>query len=67
MDDTLLYRLITSDDDYTLFTVVVFKRVHDEFAQKCRENKCVLFRNFSPLLDDSFNILRMPMPYLSSR
>ncbi|KAF8521475.1 ATPase V1 complex subunit C [Gautieria morchelliformis] len=33
---------ISSDDDYTLFSVVVFKRVHDEFAQKCRENKFIL-------------------------
>lgn len=32
-------RLVASDDDYALFSVVVFKRVHDEFVQKCRENK----------------------------
>ncbi|GJJ08827.1 hypothetical protein Clacol_003046 [Clathrus columnatus] len=37
---------ITTDDDYTLFSVVIFKRVHDEFAQKCRENKFVL-RDFT--------------------
>jgi hypothetical protein len=32
-------RSIASDDEYVLFGVVVFKRVHDEFVQKCRENK----------------------------
>ena len=31
--------LISSDDEYSLFAVVVFKRVHDDFIQKCRENK----------------------------
>ncbi|KAH0838586.1 ATPase V1 complex subunit C [Lanmaoa asiatica] len=30
---------IASDDEYTLFGVVIFKRVHDEFVQKCREHK----------------------------
>ncbi|KAI0082235.1 ATPase, V1 complex, subunit C [Panus rudis PR-1116 ss-1] len=30
--------LIASDDDYALFGVVIFRRVHDEFVQKCREN-----------------------------
>ncbi|THH02470.1 hypothetical protein EW026_g397 [Hermanssonia centrifuga] len=30
---------IAADDEYTLFAVIVFKRVHDEFIQKCRENK----------------------------
>ncbi len=34
-------RLITSDDEYSLFGVVVFRRVKDEFTQKCRENKWV--------------------------
>jgi len=33
---------IASDDDYVLFGVVVFKRVHDEFVQKCRENKFIV-------------------------
>lgn len=33
---------IAADDDYVLFSVVIFKRVHDEFAQKCRENKFVV-------------------------
>jgi len=33
---------IASDDDYTLFGVVVFKRVHDEFVQKCREDKFIV-------------------------
>lgn len=31
--------LIASDDEYSLFAVVTFRRVHDEFIQKCRENK----------------------------
>lgn len=35
----MIRRSIASDDDYTLFGVVVFKRVHDEFVQKCREDK----------------------------
>ncbi|KAF9243802.1 ATPase V1 complex subunit C [Melanogaster broomeanus] len=34
--------LIASDDEYTLFGVVIFKRVHDEFVQKCRENKFIV-------------------------
>ncbi|KIK71272.1 hypothetical protein GYMLUDRAFT_33417 [Collybiopsis luxurians FD-317 M1] len=33
---------IASDDDYTLFSVVIFRRVHDEFAQQCRENKFII-------------------------
>ena len=35
------HRQIVADDEYALFSVVVFKRVHDEFIQKCRENKSV--------------------------
>ncbi|KAG8965069.1 Vacuolar ATP synthase subunit C [Tulasnella sp. 425] len=37
---------IAEDDDYALFCVVVFKKVHDEFAQKLRENKFIL-RDFT--------------------
>jgi len=37
---------IAEDNDYALFAVVVFKRYHDEFAQKCRENKFIL-RDFT--------------------
>ncbi|KAJ6574868.1 hypothetical protein B0H19DRAFT_1126097 [Mycena capillaripes] len=33
---------VASDDEYTLFSVVVFRRVHDEFVQKCRENKFIV-------------------------
>jgi len=33
---------IASDAEYVLFSVVVFKRVHDEFVQKCRENKFIV-------------------------
>ena len=32
---------IASDEEFTLFSVVIFRRVHDEFIQKCRENKCI--------------------------
>jgi len=38
--------LIAADDDYSLFSVVIFKRVHDEFSQKCRENKFII-RDFA--------------------
>ncbi|KAG2109576.1 ATPase V1 complex subunit C [Suillus discolor] len=34
--------LIASDSEYTLFGVVIFKRVHDQFVQKCRENKFIV-------------------------
>ncbi|KAG8826697.1 Vacuolar ATP synthase subunit C [Serendipita sp. 411] len=37
---------LSADDDFTLYSVTVFKRVHDEFAQKLRENKYIL-RDFS--------------------
>lgn len=30
---------LASDDDYTLFTVIIFRKVFDAFVQKCRENK----------------------------
>jgi hypothetical protein len=30
---------LASDDDYTLFTVIIFRKVYDAFIQKCRENK----------------------------
>jgi len=30
---------LASDDDYTLFTVIIFRKAYDEFVQKCRENK----------------------------
>ena len=33
---------ITSDSEYTLYSVVVFKRARDEFTQKCRENKFIV-------------------------
>ncbi|KAF8720409.1 hypothetical protein AX14_011006 [Amanita brunnescens Koide BX004] len=32
-------RQITSDDEFALYSVVIFRRVHDEFIQKCRDNK----------------------------
>jgi len=33
---------LASDEDYTLFTVVIFRKVYDTFAQKCRENKYIM-------------------------
>lgn len=44
----ILYPLISlrkleQDDEYVLFNVTVFKKVRDEFVQKCRENKWVSF------------------------
>ena len=38
-----IYRLIASDDEFSLFSVVTFRRVHDDFVQKCREQKWVAF------------------------
>ncbi|PPR01319.1 hypothetical protein CVT26_015400 [Gymnopilus dilepis] len=35
-------KLIAEDDEYSLFSVVIFQRVHDEFVQKCRENKFIV-------------------------
>ncbi|KAF8078381.1 hypothetical protein FPV67DRAFT_1571244, partial [Lyophyllum atratum] len=35
-------KLIASDDEYSLFAVVVFRRIHDELVQACRENKFIL-------------------------
>ncbi|PVG04830.1 putative VMA5-H+-ATPase V1 domain 42 kd subunit, vacuolar [Serendipita vermifera] len=37
---------IAADDDFTLYSVTIFKRVHDDFAQKARENKYIL-RDFT--------------------
>ncbi|KDQ63870.1 hypothetical protein JAAARDRAFT_54060 [Jaapia argillacea MUCL 33604] len=35
-------RLIASDSEYSLFGVVIFKKVRDEFIQKSRENKYIV-------------------------
>lgn len=45
-DSLLICRLIASDDEFSLFSVVAFRRVHDEFVQKCREQKWVAFTSF---------------------
>ena len=42
-----LHRQIASDDEYTLFSVVIFRRIHDEFVQRCRENKSVLHSSYA--------------------
>ncbi|KAI0286790.1 ATPase V1 complex subunit C [Russula aff. rugulosa BPL654] len=44
---------LASDDDYTLFTVIIFRKVYDAFVQKCRENKYVVrdFRYSSDQID----------------
>jgi len=34
--------LLASDDEFSLFSVVVFRRVHDDFIQKCREQKFIV-------------------------
>lgn len=39
-------KIIQSDDEFTLFVVVIFKRVHDEFVQKCRDRKFMV-RDFT--------------------
>ncbi|THH21563.1 hypothetical protein EW146_g37 [Bondarzewia mesenterica] len=33
---------VASDDEYTLFSVVIFRKVHEDFVQKCRENKYII-------------------------
>lgn len=35
------FRLVAADDEYSLFSVVIFKRVRDEFLQRSRENQWV--------------------------
>ncbi|KAL7424719.1 Vacuolar ATP synthase subunit C [Cryptotrichosporon argae] len=37
---------IAADDEFTLVTVTVFKKVRDEFTHKCRENKFIV-RDFT--------------------
>ncbi|KAJ3718281.1 hypothetical protein C8R42DRAFT_711290 [Lentinula raphanica] len=34
--------VVATDDEYTLFSVVIFRRVHDDFSQQCRENKFII-------------------------
>jgi len=34
--------LLASDDEFSLFSVIVFRRVHDDFIQKCREQKFIV-------------------------
>ncbi|OSX67744.1 hypothetical protein POSPLADRAFT_1127011 [Postia placenta MAD-698-R-SB12] len=45
--------LIASDDEYSLYSIVVFKKVHSDFIQKCRENKYIVreFEYADDLLD----------------
>ncbi|SNX87691.1 probable VMA5 - H+-ATPase V1 domain 42 KD subunit, vacuolar [Melanopsichium pennsylvanicum] len=38
---------ITHDQEFALFNVTVFKKVKDEFVQKCRENKFVVRTDFA--------------------
>ncbi|TEB39299.1 V-ATPase subunit C family protein [Coprinellus micaceus] len=37
---------LLADDEFVLFSVVIFKRIHDDFIQKCRERK-FLVRDFT--------------------
>ena len=39
---TQFRRSLASDEDYTLFSVVIFRRVHDEFVNNCREHKFIV-------------------------
>lgn len=39
---TQFHRSLASDEEYTLFSVVIFRRVRDEFVNKCRENKFIV-------------------------
>lgn len=38
----LTCRKLASDDEFSLFTVTVFKKVHDEFVHKARENRFIV-------------------------
>jgi hypothetical protein len=42
-------RKLAQDDEYALFSVTLFRRVKDEFAQKAREKKCVVASSLWPL------------------
>jgi len=33
---------IASDDEYALFAVVIFQRIHEEFVNKCRDHKYII-------------------------
>lgn len=33
------YRKVAQDNEFALYTVTIFRRVRDEFAQKCRDEK----------------------------
>ncbi|CAE6439347.1 unnamed protein product [Rhizoctonia solani] len=35
-------KLIQADDEYSLFSVVIFTKVRQEFSNKCRENKFII-------------------------
>lgn len=49
---SLAYRLIDSDEEFSLFSVVVFRRSHDDFVLKCRDNKyeVLLYSLYAPLI-----------------
>lgn len=38
---------ISTDEEFALFNVTVFKKIKDEFIQKCRENKFIVRTDFS--------------------
>lgn len=42
---------LAQDDEFALFNVTVFKKIRDEFVQKCRENKFTVRQDFA--WDDS--------------
>ncbi|KAH8923083.1 putative VMA5-H+-ATPase V1 domain 42 kd subunit, vacuolar [Atractiella rhizophila] len=39
--------MLAEDDEFSLYSVVVFRKVKDEFSQKCRENKFIP-RDYNP-------------------
>lgn len=43
---------LASDDEFVLFGVTIFRRVRDEFSQKCRENKWVMSFSFFLNVDE---------------
>ena len=54
-------RKLASDDEFNLYGVAIFRKVRDDFAQKCREHKSVplpplLLPSLLILMDDRFVI-----------
>lgn len=39
LNDILYPSKLATDDEFTLYAVTIFRKVHDDFVQKCRENR----------------------------